>query len=436
VDHMNFNLLKITVFLLFILYGLVYCEEWPDWRGPNRNGEWNETNVKQIFDSDTIKLKWRVPILAGYSGPTVAENRVYITDRLTEPEEIERVLCFDSMTGQKIWSYAYSCKYQGVGHPGGPRASVIIDGDRAYSLGTMGHLFCFENKTGKVQWYKILKDEYDIKIPTWGISAAPLIVDDKVILHIGGRNYACVVALDKITGKEIWKNLDDDANYSAPILIKQANKPVVVVWTGQRVVGLNPDNGSLYWQHSFHQKRMIQGIATPVFYQNYLFVSNFFDGSMLLKLDTKKIEAIKIWQRGGKDERNTDALHCCISTPLLKEQFIYGVDSFGELRCLELKTGNRIWEDLTAVTSNRWANIHFIQNGELTYMFNEHGELIIAKLSPEKYQEISRAKLIKPTTKQLSRKGTGVTWAHPAFAYKHIYIRNDEELVCADLTEK
>ena len=112
------------------------------------------------------------------------------------------------------------------------------------------------------------------------------------------------------------------------------------------------------------------------------------------------------------------------------------MDSLGELRCLELLSGDRIWEDLTAVKPNRWANIHFIQNGELTYMFNEHGELIIATLSSKGFHEISRAKLIEPTKEQLSRSGTGVTWAHPAFANKHVFVRSDKELVCIDLTEK
>jgi hypothetical protein len=143
--------------------------------------------------------------------------------------------------------------------------------------------------------------------------------------------------------------------------------------------------------------------------------------------------AKKVWMRRGKNEKRTDALHSCISTPLIRENYIYGVDSYGELRCLDLFTGDRVWEDLTAVKPARWANIHFIQNGDLTYMFNEQGELIIAKLSPKGFDEISRAKLIEPTTRQNKR---GVTWAHPAFAYKHVYIRNDKELICADLTDK
>ncbi|MFC1538756.1 PQQ-binding-like beta-propeller repeat protein [Candidatus Latescibacterota bacterium] len=433
---MKLNFLSKAIVILFIWNGLVFSDEWPDWRGSNRDGTWNETGVKKNFDSSQINIKWRMPISSGYSGPTVADKRVYITDRVKDPKDIERVMCFDSMTGKKIWSYSYNCTYGSVGYPNGPRASVIIDGDRAYSLGTMGHLFCFQNKTGKVIWNKDLKIEYDIKMPTWGISAAPLIVDNKLILNIGGRNNACIVALNKNTGKEIWKNLDDGASYSAPILIEQSNKPVVVIWTDRRVVGLNPNTGLIYWQQSFEQKQMVINIATPVFYNNYLFVSSFFDGSMLLKLNTTKLSVTKVWQRAGEDERNTDALHSCISTPLLKGDFIYGVDSYGELRCLELKSGDRIWEDLSAVKPNRWANIHFIQNGELTYMLNENGELIVGQLSPKGFQEISRSKLINPTVGQLNRSGTGVTWAHPAFAYKHVYIRNDNELICADLTEK
>jgi hypothetical protein len=105
------------------------------------------------------------------------------------------------------------------------------------------------------------------------------------------------------------------------------------------------------------------------------------------------------------------------------------------MRCLDLLTGDRIWEDLTAVKKARFANVHFVQNGEITWMFNEHGELIISKLSPKGFEEISRAKLIEPTTTQFNRSGQGVTWTHPAFANKHVFIRNDKELLCADLSQ-
>jgi outer membrane protein assembly factor BamB len=339
------------------------------------------------------------------------------------------------MTGEQVWSYAYDCEYRGVGYQAGPRASVIIKDGKAYSLGTMGHLICFDAGTGNIIWQKDLDAEYDIRMPIWGIAAAPLINRDKIILQIGGENNAGVIALSKDNGKELWRNLPDDAGYSAPVLVKQGNQPVVIFWTGQNLLGLDPNNGQLFWSFEFQQK-MIIGISTPVIYEDHVFISSFFNGSMLVKLDPNKPEASMVWKRSGKNERNTDALHCCISTPVLKDNHIFGVDSYGELRCLDLLTGDRVWEDLTAVKKARWANIHFVQNGGLSYMFNEQGELIIAKLTSLGYEEISRSKLIEPTTEQLNRSGVGVTWAHPAFAYKHVFIRNDQELVCADLSEQ
>jgi outer membrane protein assembly factor BamB len=162
-------------------------------------------------------------------------------------------------------------------------------------------------------------------------------------------------------------------------------------------------------------------------------VSGFFDGSLLAEISEEEMTAKVKWRRHGVSERNTDALHCCINTPVILDGFIYGIDAYGELRCLDLETGDRIWENTSVVDINRWANVHFVQNGETTWMFNEHGELIITKLSPEGLEEISRARLIEPTTLQLNRKGQGVTWTHPAFAGTHVYVRNDKELVCADL---
>ncbi len=427
--------IKIIITLFFSLANMAPPDEWPDWRGPDRDGRWHETGILQQFDTENLEIKWSAPVSAGYSGPTVSENRVYITDRLTKPAK-ERVLCFDAQTGKALWSFSYDCDYFGIGYPAGPRASVVIDANRAYSLGAMGHLFCFDKKTGDVLWNRDLNKDYEIRMLTWGISAAPLIVENKLILNIGGSDNACVVALDKTTGEELWRNLEDDASYSAPILIRQAGHPVIVVWTGQNVVGLDPGTGDVYWQQEFVQKRMIINIATPVIHDHFLFVSSFYDGSMLLKLSENDLSASVVWRRSGKNERNTDALHCCISTPILTENLIFGVDSYGELRCLDLMTGDRIWEDLTAVKPDRWSNIHFIQHDQFTLMFNEHGELILANLSRDGYHEIDRAKLIEPTTDQLNRSGTGVAWAHPAFAYQHVYARSDKELVCADLTQK
>lgn len=431
-DHLPNKLILIAAGAF--LFTSLSSQEWPDWRGKNRDGVWTETGIVKKFTGKTIPLKWSVPCGPGYSGPTVSGAMVYLTDRIEKPEPKERVLCFDANNGKVIWTYSYESHYGNVSYPNGPRASVVISDGKAYSLGTRGHLFCFDAKSGSVLWKRDLDREYQIIMPIWGIAATPLIFENKIILQIGGSNGASVLALDKNSGKELWRSMDDKISYSAPVLIRQSGKPVVVVWTAESLSGLDPSNGEVYWKISFNL-RMGMGISTPVKYGDYLFVSSFYSGSLLVKLGQQTTTAEKVWSRAGETELKTEALHCVINTPLIKDDCIYGVDSYGELRCLKLQSGDRIWEDLTAVTKNRWANIHFIQNGQQTWMFNEHGELLITELSPRGLKIISRARLIEPTTGQLNRNGTGVTWSHPAFVNRHVFARSDNRLVCAYLGE-
>jgi outer membrane protein assembly factor BamB len=420
---------------LLVLAGVVatvFAEDWPQWRGPRRDGVWSEQGVVAKFAGPQLKIRWRVPIANGYSGPTVAAGRVYVTDRVTEPKEQERVHCFDARTGRRIWSHAYDCDYAELSYPDGPRASVTIDQGRAYALGAVGHLHCFDTATGSVLWRKDLNREYRIRMPVWGIAAAPLIEGDLVIVEIGGSDNACLVAFDKKSGVERWRALGDRANYSSPIVIQQAGKRVLVCWTGDRVVGLDPRTGALYWEYPFAAREMPLGIATPILDGERLFLCGFYDGSLMLRVPRDRLAVEKIWQRRGQNERNTAALHSIISTPLLLGDAIYGVDSYGELRCLDARTGDRLWENQTAVPRGRWATIHFVRNGDRIWMFNERGQLLITRLSRKGFEEISRTQLIRPTLGQLPQR-EGVCWSHPAFANRHVFARNDEELVCASL---
>jgi outer membrane protein assembly factor BamB len=410
---------------------LANADEWPQWRGPDRDGVWKEDGLVDRFANPQLKIRWQADVASGYSGPTVAGGRVYVTDRLVEPTQRERVLCFDWETGKPLWNHTYDSVYVEVGYTAGPRAAVTVDDGRAYSLGTMGHLFCFDAATGQILWKHQLVDEYKVRMPIWGLASAPLVEQDLLIVQCGGEN-ACLVAFDKRTGAERWRALDDRASYSSPIMIQQAGRRVLVCWTGDNVVGLNPQTGETYWKEAFKPTRMVIGIATPVVDRDRLFVSCFYDGSMMLKLNEDRPAAELLWRRLGPDEQHTDSLHAMIGTPWLIGGYIYGVDSYGQLRCLEADTGNRVWESLKAVPKTRWATIHMVRNGDRMWMFNERGMLIIAKLSPAGYEEISRAKLLDPTSMQLNQRG-GVCWSHPAFAYRHVFARSDEKLVCASL---
>jgi outer membrane protein assembly factor BamB len=421
----------LAAWILLVLAGIGRADDWPQWRGPNRDGVWRESGIAQRFKSSELTPKWRVEIGSGYCGPTVSHGRVYVMDLIIRPTTMERIHCFDEKSGKKLWSHEYECAYGRVQYPAGPRASVTIDGGKAYALGSTGRLHVLDAASGSIVWQKDLDQQYSIDLPNWGITAAPLIHENLVVLHIGGRG-ACVIALNKDTGDEVWRALSDPAQYSAPIVVQQAGQPVVICWTGGSVAGLAANTGKVLWRYEWKPRKMPIGVATPVVEGDRVFFTSFYDGSLLLRLRGDKPEVEKLWQIAGRDERNTEALHSIISTPVFENGFIYGVDSYGELRCLDAADGHRVWEDKTAVPTARWSTIHFVKNGGRYFLFNERGELIIARLSPKGYDEISRARLLEPTEEQLRQRG-GVCWSHPAFANKHIFARNDKELVCASL---
>jgi outer membrane protein assembly factor BamB len=406
-------------------------DDWPQWRGAKRDGVWREDGIVERFDRKRLEPMWTAKIGSGYSGPTVADGRVFVTDRHVEPKQIERVLCFDAKSGVEIWKHEYDCPYT-ISYEAGPRASVTIDDGRAYALGAMGHLHVFDAGSGALLWKKDLSADYKIRMPIWGIAAAPLIYDDLLILHIGGED-ACIVALDKKDGDEKWTALRDRAQYSAPIVVEQGGKDVVVCWTGDSVAGLAPRTGEVYWRVRMTPRNMPIGIATPVVAGNRLFVTSFYDGSLMLELAQDKPQVKELWRRCGPSERDTDALQSIIATPLFAGDYIYGVDSYGELRCLKAENGDRVWEDLTATPKARWSNIHMVQRDDKVWMFNERGELLIGELSREGFREIDRTKLIEPTQEQLRMRG-GVCWAHPAFAGRQIFVRNDNELAAFNLS--
>lgn len=406
-------------------------DDWPQWRGPTRDGVWRESGLVERFAAPRLAPLWRAAVGSGYSGPTVAAGRVYLTDRVVEPQQVERVHCFDAASGKLLWTHTYDCVYRDVGYEAGPRASVIVHDGRAYSLGTMGRLFCFDAADGRIQWQKDLVAEYAVTMPEWGLSASPLIEGALLICQVGGRD-ACLVAFDRATGKEAWRALSDRPSYAAPLVIEQADRRVLVCYTGDNVAGLDPQTGAVLWKHPFPPTRMVIGVASPVFDGRGLFLTNFFDGSLMLDVDRDRLAVTQRWKRAGPSEKETEALHSIISTPVIIGDHVYGVDSYGELRCLSAVDGSRVWESDRAVPRERWATIHFVQNGDRTWMFNDRGELIIARLTPAGFEELSRTHIIDPTTEQL-RRGDGVCWAHPAFADRKVFARNDRELVCVSV---
>lgn len=411
------------------------AEDWPQWRGPSRDGTWQETDIIDKLPEGQLPYVWSTQIGPGYSGPTVAQGRVYVMDRQPKDREAtERIHCLDSQSGKSLWTFEYPAEYR-ISYTAGPRASVTIDQGKAYCVGAMGHFHCLDAISGEVIWKRDLQKDYDIQMPIWGIAASPLIYGDLVIQQVCGAGDACMVAFDKLTGKEIWRALKDRGAYSSPILIRQADQDVLVCWTGDSLSGLDPKTGSVLWGHPFPPSRMPIGVGDPVLSGEQLFVSSFYDGSLMVRVPKDKVTSEVIWRGVGPDEQHTKSLHAMIGTSIVQDNLVFGTDSYGEFRCLDGLTGERIWEATTAVPRARWATIHMVRQADRVWMFNERGELLITKLSKEGLEVLSRSKLIEPTRDQLGQRG-GVCWSHPAYAEKSIFARNDRQIVRVSLDKK
>lgn len=424
------------------------ADDWPQWMGPQRDGVWRETQIVRTFPEGGPPVRWRVKIGGGYAGPAVAGDRVFVTDKQL-PEGVreggnpfqrsrtnatERVLCLSDRDGSVLWRYEYDCPYT-VSYPAGPRTTPVIHDDRVYTLGAEGHLFCFEADTGKVIWSKNFRTDYGREqSPTWGWSSNPLLDGNRLICLVGGKGTA-VVAFDKDTGSELWRALDAEGEhgpgYGSPIIVHSGGTRQLIVWLPSAVASLDPETGRLLWEHPFPVQA---GLTAPMprFHDNRLFVTAFYNGSLMLELDPQRPTARVAWRRHGENERITDALHSIIATPYFDGDFIYGVCSYGELRCLNAQNGDRLWAtyEATSGQSARWGNAFLTRHEDRFFLFSEQGDLILARLTPQGYHELSRAHLIEPTGPAQRRE---VVWTHPAYAHRCVYVRNDREIASFSL---
>jgi outer membrane protein assembly factor BamB len=404
-------------------FAAVRADDWPQWRGPNRDANWQETGVVEAIPATGLPLRWRARILNGWSGPAVANGRVYVTDHNYKSDpEVERVLCFDEATGKQLWLHEYPCPYQNMEYGNGPRATPTVHDGLVYALGTKGHLTCLDAVSGELIWKKD-PVEQDAEIPRYGASAAPLVVDDLVLVSPGARPHGTLVAFDRKTGEERWRALDDRPGYSAPITIDMGGNKQVVLWTGDNVNSVDPKTGKLLWQIPYKASfDPAQATATPVVHKDKLLcLAAWNRGSMMIQLDTSKPGASIFWKTRAQPTAN-------VNTPVFNDDdSIYTVVGDGALCRLNPSNGDEIWRT-RAATSEQFGGAHIVSNGDRYFLLNQKGHLISAHLTPDGYRETGRTALIEPTAGY--RAAGPVIWAHPAFANKNIYVRNDRELVC------
>jgi len=410
--------------LSLLLPFVVRAADWPQFRGPNRDNVWNEAGILRTFPADGLKIRWRVPVGPGWSSPVVVQGRVYLTDmRLDKPRAWERIQCFKETTGQRLWSHATELVYPEWAfipeHGGGPAATPIVQAGKVYWFGRSGQVDCLDARSGKVIWETHLDKQYEIGVLS--CRGSPLIEGDLLILFVGAKPGACVMALDKQTGREVWKALNEPLSNSSPLIIVAGGKRQLIVWTGSSVTSLNPATGETYWREAMVTSSN-DSIPTPVIQNNRLLISG-----LMLELNADAPTAKVLWPETTAASKR---ILSNTSTPLLQGDYVYSAKSSGELVCLEAATGNQLWATTNVTGLKFGASIHLTPNREVVFIFTDEGNLILARLAAEGYHEISRAHLLKPTSDLGTRK---FAWIPPVFANRQIFARNDEELVCASL---
>ena len=417
----------VVLILPLLLSAALRAEDWPQWRGPNRDGVSGEIGLLERFPAEGLKVRWRVPVGWGFASPVVAHGRVYLADSVVvKPKAKERLHCLDETTGKALWTHVYDVAYEDwtfdPAQEIGPVATPIVQNGRVYTVGRLGHLFCLEAKKGDVLWQRNLEADYQIKFAPGNPS--PLIDGDLLILFIGGKPSACVIALHKDTGKEIWKALDESLTFSSPIVISSGGTKQLIVWTQESVTSLDPATGKTWWR----QRLLTSGeytVSTPVFHKDRLLI-----GGLMFQLDPDQPAAKVLWPDSKVPARR---IFSHTSTALLRDDHLFSAKSSGELICVDAATGEQVWEETKVTDLKNGASIHLTANGDSVLLYTDKGELIRAQLTRQGYKEISRAAVLEPTMPFGGRK---VTWSPPAYANRHIFARNGKELVCASLAAK
>jgi outer membrane protein assembly factor BamB len=406
-----------SIWFLLLTSGLTAAGDWPQWLGPQRDGSSSEK--VQAWKAPP-KVLWREPVGEGHSSPIVAGGRVILHTRLRDRED-EEIVAFDAKTGKEIWRQSYPRgKYSNI-FGNGPRATPALADGRLYTFGVTGILSCFDAASGKQLWQVDTLKEFQATNLLFGASSSPIVLEDKVLVSAGNKG-GFIAAFHCKDGSLAWKNQDDPASYSSPIRIGKGKTEQVIFLTGKRLLGLQPADGSVFWEFPLVDK-LFESSTTPVRVGDLLLASSITYGSVGLKLAEKdgKPSASKVWKN--------DELTCYFSTPVaVSKEHVYmvtgsnplGLEHVSTLRCLEAGSGKVLWS--RPKVGKYHASLLRTGNDQLL-MLDDAGNLVLLEPNAKEYSELARTKIC------------GETWAHPALADGRLYVRDNKELICVQFAE-
>jgi outer membrane protein assembly factor BamB len=380
---------------------------WTDFRGPNRDGRYEGPPIRTDWPKEGLPLLWKQPIGLGYASFVVAGGRAFTIEQRRAREV---VAAYDTATGRELWTDSWEGEFSEAMGGDGPRATPTYHDGRLYALGALGELRCLDAATGKVIWRRDILADNQASNLDWGMSAAPLIVDDKVVVLPGGSPGRSVVAYNRTTGEPIWQSLDDRQAYTSPMLATIGGVRQILVVTATRAVGLNPGDGRLLWEYLWATNNGIN-VAQPVLLDgDRVFLSaSYGHGAAVFAVarsgDTFATRTI--WENTRMKNRFT--------TSLLYRGHLYGLDE-AILACVDASSGELKWK------GGRYGYGQVMLAGDHLIVLTEDGEVVLVKAAPERHEEVARFPAID-----------GKTWNHPVIADGRLLVRNLREMAAFDI---
>ena len=399
------------VFALLLSTAATPAQDWPDFRGPERDGVYPGT-VAKAFPEGGPELVWEREVGNGFANPAVANGRLILFHRVGSNEVIEAL---EAPTGEPVWKYEYPTSYRDdFGFDPGPRASPVVAGGQVYTFGAQGVLTCVSFATGRRIWQVKANEDYGVSKGFFGAASTPLVDGNRLFLNLGGSDGAGIVALDKDTGKLLWKATDDDASYSSPRMAEIQGKRRLVFFTREGIVVLEPEDGTVAYRRRWRSRSNASvNAAMPVI-----------QGPVVLLTASYGTGALALDFSGGGEPKELwsgeEALSSHYSTPVVKDGVVYGFDGrqeYGQaFRAVDLKTGKVLWsEDGFGAGTVTLA-------GDVLVLMREKGELMLARANPRKLEPLGRAQILQGTVR-----------AYPALASGLLYARDENQLVCVRL---
>lgn len=385
----------------------VATHDWPQWRGPNRDGVSTETGLLAEWPKDGPPKLWEAKIGEGYSTVSVSNGRVYT---IFQDGPNESIICWNEADGKEQWRFSYECAYTN-NYGNGPRSTPSIDGNLVYAVGAKGDMHCLTADKGKLVWSKKLLEEFNAEIPRWGVSFSPFVEGDRVFIVPGGTAGHGFAALDKKTGAVLWQKHNDMASYSSPVGATIHGERQIIFFAGTRVIGVTLEAGDLLWEYPWPIENELN-IATPLVVNDYVFISSSYArGAAVLKI----AKTGNAWHATQVYKTNWMRNH--FASSVRHKDHLYGFDD-STLVCMNFQTGKIAWKQ------RGFDKGSVALAGDQLYVYGANGILALADADPKEYTERASFRFTQQDR---------TCWSVPVIANGRLYVRDLEKLVCFDI---